>query len=189
MPKHPDRKELVNAARRGEQTIKEHLDSCPECRLLVDLLKTYDVAGKLPLSDPPEAWVRRAIEIMQPSGASHKVRARVAELIFDSWAMPQPVGVRGTSSLDERRVRFEAEGVSFDLRAERSRKGWAFIGQIVGKSSNWSEPVLEVDSKPVPPDAGALYQWTSSRPPRKISIRSSDLVVHMPELKWRKTRS
>lgn len=189
MSEHPDRTELIKAARKGDKKLLEHITSCPECRQALELLQAYDFCGSAPLPDPPAAWTEKAAAIMKPSKSSRKVRAMVARLVFDSWAMPQALGVRGGSSLDERRLRFEAEGISLDLRAEKSQKEWAFVAQIVDKTGTGATPTLEVDSKPLPAASGSLVQWTSARPPTRISIRSADLVVHTPELKWRKSRS
>jgi hypothetical protein len=189
MFEHPDRAELIKEARSGSKKFREHIKSCPECQLAFELLRVYDVAGSSPLPDPPVALTERAAAIMKPHKASQKVRAMVARLVFDSWAMPQPLGVRGGSSLDERRMRFEAEGISLDLRAERSQQEWAFVAEIIDSTGTETIPTLEVDSKRLPTAGESPVQWTAAKPPSKISIRSADLVIHTPELKWRKSRS
>ncbi len=186
MERHLTRRELIQAAQQQEVSKDGHVAECVECRELVELLRVFQVAGKLHLPDAPAGWTEKAAAIAQGQSLGEKVRAIVARLAFDSWAMPQAVGVRGSSIESDRRLRFEASELLFDLRAEEQAKGWAFVAQVRKAGA----PVVVVaDTKKLLPDPAGLYQWSSSRPPRKITLRSDDLVVELPELSWKKPHS
>ncbi|MFH2056975.1 MAG: hypothetical protein ABIJ61_13535 [bacterium] len=189
MTKHPDRNELIRAARGEGALLQEHLESCQECRLLVELLRTYQVEGELPLPHAPQTWRSRAAAIFQAPGVKAKVKSVLAKLIFDSWATPQPAGVRGLSSAAERRLRFESAEILFDLRAERFERGWAFVAQVTPKVILPAPLILEIGKKREVDAENDLYEWTDPKPPRKISLKSGDLVVQLPELKWRTSKS
>ncbi len=184
---HLTRQQIIEAARGQEVTVSDHLRICAECSELVSLVSTYFVSGKLHLPDAPIGWVERAIEIGKESVVFDQIRSFVARVIFDSWAMPQPVGVRGESVESDRRIRFESEEIRFDLRAEKQTKGWAFVAQVKGQSKS---PIqLEADKKKLLPDSAGLYQWSGTRPPRKITLRSDEFVIELPELTWKKPQS
>ncbi|MBK7092257.1 MAG: hypothetical protein IPH59_11165 [bacterium] len=187
MKLHLTRQQLIKAARGQQVTVSGHLQECAECRELVSLLSNYLVAGKLHLPNAPTGWVERAIEIGSKSPLSEKIKSFVARIVFDSWAMPQPLGVRGESVESDRRIRFEHEGVRFDLRVEKQTKGWAFVAQIKGNIDSTIH--LEADKKKLLPDSAGLYQWSGSRPPRKITLRSDEFVIELPELTWKKPQS
>lgn len=187
MKLHLTRQQLIKAARGQQLSEDSHLHECSECRELVGLISNYMVAGKLHLPEAPIGWIERAIEIGNKATVGEKIRTFVARIVFDSWAMPQPLGVRGESVESDRRIRFEHEEVRFDLRVEKQTKGWAFVAQLKG---NIASPIhLEADKKKLLPDSAGLYQWSGSRPPRKITLRSDEFVIELPELTWKKPQS
>ncbi len=187
MNMHLTRQQIIEAARGQQVTSPDHLLECAECRGLVSLMSTYFVAGKLHLPDAPIGWVERAIGIAEKSAVAEQIKSFVARVIFDSWAMPQPVGVRGDSVESDRRIRFESEDVRFDLRAEKQTRGWAFVAQV--KSQSDLPIQLEADKKKLLPDSAGLYQWSGTRPPRKITLRSDEFVIELPELTWKKPQA
>lgn len=186
MERHLTRQELIQAAQQQEVSKNGHVAECVECRELIELLRVFQVAGKLHLPDAPAGWTERAVAIGQGHSLGEKVRATVARLAFDSWAMPQAVGVRGSSVESDRRLRFETSELLFDLRAEQQAKGWAFVAQV---RKAGTPVVILADKKKLLPDHTGLYQWSSTRPPRKITLRSDDMVVELPELTWKKPQS
>lgn len=187
MKLHLTRQQLIKAARGQEVTASAHLQECTECRELVSLLSNFFVAGKLHLPAAPIGWIERAIEIGNGAKLGEKIRSFVARIVFDSWAMPQPLGVRGESVESDRRIRFEHDGVRLDLRVEKQTRGWAFVAQV---KSDTNVPVqLEADKKKLLPDSAGLYQWSGSRPPRKIALRSAGFVIELPELTWKRPQS
>ncbi len=186
--KHLDRKDLIKAVLDSEKDWPDHLRSCPECLELVELLKTYRVDGILPLEEPPAGWAELAAEIPSRSGTPRPAGKLLARLIFDSWTSPDPVGVRGTGTETERRLHFEAEGINFDMRAERRQSDWIFVARIKA-ASELSEPILLMEgNKHRKPDALGLIQWSTSRPPSEISLRVGDTTVQIPRFSWKKPR-
>jgi len=185
---HLNRQELLQAAR-GEEDRLDHLKQCRECREIVQLLKAYPVAGQQPLPDAPAALIDRAIAIAGEVSPIKKAQRRLARLIFDSWLIPHPVGVRGTESLDHRRLRFDARGVVLDLRAERLSDAWVFTAQLTGTDVSKAIVTPSPGRKPVFADQGGLFLWTSKRPPQKLSLQFEKTVIEFPELSWKKPRS
>ena len=184
---HLTRQQLIKAARGQEVSGIAHLDACEDCRELVSLFRAFAVAGKLHFPSAPIGWIEKAAALGDKSRLADKAKALVARIIFDSWAMPQPIGVRGESVESDRRVRFEAGSIRFDLRAEKQTNGWAFVAQAKGETDS---PIqLEADKKRLLPDNAGLYQWSGSRPPRKIILRSDEFVVELPELTWKKPQA
>jgi hypothetical protein len=188
MDKHLSRKELIKVARSGELPERGHLATCEQCRNEVLLLREYYMANQKPLPDAPQAWIKKAIDIARATGAGQKIRHLLAKIVFDSWKMPYPVGVRGEESLSDRRIRFEAEGLTLDIRAEKYERNWTFVAEISGKDIAGSEVILEADSRKYVPGAGGLYQWSSKRAPKKILLHSRNSIIELPELKWQKPR-
>jgi hypothetical protein len=188
MDKHLKRDELIALARKQSDAPNPHLSECTECREAYELLKSFQMAGRSRLQDAPNGWIEAATALAQKRHVFESVKKTVAALVFDSWASPQPVGVRGQAALGERRMRFESDQVVFDIRAERLAGKWAFVAQVADKSTPPSPIDLSVDKRELQADAVGLVQWTSGRPPKKILLRSRDIEIEIPELSWKKHR-
>ena len=185
MTKHLSRQELIKAARTEDSSRFRHLDKCNECRDAVDLLRAFDVAGSRQLSSAPEALVEKALNIAAALRRKGKFAAKVASLIFDSWHEPLPVGVRGEAILTERRLRFEKDGIVFDLRAERHANKWSFVGMLAGDLPETHTVLLKVGGRKNRPDSTGVFHWESKRPPKSLMILLNDLTaVTLPELSW-----
>lgn len=183
-----NRQELLKAARGEKITSADHLDSCEECREAVRWLRAFDVAGQIPLQDAPEGWIKRAAAIADKPGLADKIRRLTARLVFDSWTLPQPAGVRGTYNADHRRLRFEAEGFSVDIRAERRHSGWECVAQVSGSLADEIPFHLLVGKKRLFPDDAGLYQWSVKTPPKKLSFGHKDTVIELSGLTWTRPR-
>lgn len=186
--KHLSRKQLLQAAR-DPGCVSEHLNECQSCSEAVALLRSFPVAGKESLQDAPQALIDRAIAVAQNLPAAKGSPRRLADIIFDSWLIPQPVGVRGIESLDHRRLRFDAAGIRIDLRAERLKTEWEFIARISGLGRKDIGPRLLVGKKSVFSDPRGFYLWKSKRPPKKLILHIGGSVIELPELSWKKPRS
>lgn len=183
-----DRQELLKAARGEKIASAKHLASCEECREAVRLLQAFDMAGRLPLNDAPEGWIKRAVAIADKPGLSEKIKRLTARLVFDSWTLPQPAGVRGTYNADHRRLRFEADGFNFDIRAERHKDGWDCIAQVTGSKGAKIPLRLHVGKKRLLPDPGGLYQWSVKIPPKRLTFSFDDTVIELSGLTWTRLR-
>jgi len=147
------------------------------------LLVQFQVAGNLPLPDPPEAWVARAKNLALNSAPLASIRRVLAELVFDSWALPEPVGVRGGTAIEQRRVRFESDPITIDLRAEHQKAGWSFVAQITGIESGQAQ--LNADRQILTLDDHGICQWSYHKPPKKLTVVTETFSVELPELTWR----
>lgn len=186
--RHLTRKQLLQEAAKPETDRAGHLRECAECREALELLRVYRMAGRAPLPEPPSAWVTRARLISSASGSALRaVRDLVAGLVFDSWAMPQPVGVRGQATLGQRRISFAAEDILFDLRAEQHKGEWRFVAQATAAGRATGE--LISDRRVLLPDRDGIYQWSAPRPPRKMVLQIENTRVTLPELTWTRPRA
>ncbi len=188
MDKHLSRNELIALARRQPDSANQHLRECAECREAVELLREFDLAGRSRLLDAPIGWIERAAALAQKQHSFEKIRKAVAALVFDSWAVPQPIGVRGQTAVSERRLRFEGDRIAFDLRAEKLPGEWAFVAQVTSGSLPSTNFTLSVEKKELVSDTGGFFQWTAGRPPKRILLRSDDIEIEIPELSWKKHR-
>ena len=186
--KHLSRQQLLQAAR-GEDGSFEHLKTCRSCRQATALLREYRVAGNQYLTDAPDFLINRVIAIAGGSPAAKGARKWLAEIIFDSWSMPHPIGVRGVESLDHRRLRFNADHITVDLRAERLKSEWDFTARVSGRGIKDTPPLLLAGTKSIAPDPNGFYVWKSKRPPKKLLLHIGGAVFELPELSWKKPRA
>jgi len=176
----------MQAAAREKKAMTGHLETCEDCRQAVELLRLFQMAGRIPLAQPPQAWVKRAMSIPERVRTTGAVTRLKALLTFDSWLSPQPVGVRGGNSCNERRICCEAGPYLVDLRAEKRKDGWRMVAQLGGENAEQAE--LSTGRSTIPADRGALFQWSSSRPPGMIRIRVGEQDIELPKLLWKRPR-
>lgn len=186
MDSHLSRENLIKAAKDRKSTISGHLASCQECRLELYLLRKYTMTNRIPLQDAPANLIRRAIAIASGPESIEKSKHIVARIIFDSWSVPQPIGVRGTQSLSDRRLRYEWGGLIFDLRAEKHENQWIFVAEAGGIKMADSPVILEIDKKKLSAGSSGLFHWTSKRAPGTILIHYRNTTIKLPEIKWKK---
>lgn len=147
------------------------------------MLVRFAVAGNLPLTEPPEAWVVRAQKLAKRESLVSSVKSVLARLVFDSWASPQPVGVRGEAAIEQRRVRFEAAPVAVDIRAEHLKTGWSFVAQVTGV--DYEQAKLSADRQLFALDEHGICQWSHSKPPKKIAVVTTTQSVELPGIPWK----
>lgn len=165
------------------------------------LLSLFQFAGIVRLAQAPKALLAKVNSLPQVTGArkleqiSSGIREILGAVAFDSWVMPQPVGVRGSAGaagaagaggLDERRLRLEAAGITFDLRAEKSPSGWDFVGRLSGPLAESEKFAAHIGSKKIECGSAEFYQWSSAYPPRRLVLQSHDTKITFPELSWKK---
>ena len=189
MGKHLNRKELIEAAKKRKIPKSGHLAECQECRNAVQLLGTFPVFGALPLNDVPKAWIDKAVSIMKNSEISYNIKNIKAKLVFDSWTTPQVIGVRGGNSTCDRRLRFKAETISFDLRAEKREKIWMFTARASGDDITGDTLIMTIGKQKFQADKSGIFEWQASRPPKKITLQTDDCTIGLPELLWKKQKS
>lgn len=188
--KHLDRKELLEMARMPERKrslIAQHIAQCQDCRDLAELLCLFDMTGRQTLLDAPQDWITRAVQVACGLKRPSSMKRVIASLIFDSWAMPQPVGVRGTGIEKSRRMRFHSESITMDIHAEYQDKKWIFTAYIPVNNSR--DGHLIIGSRTIPSDSGGFYHWTASKPPVTFYFESRDGIVEFSGLKWKKPKT
>jgi len=181
--KHLSRQELLAAAE-DNKAMTGHLRNCEDCQEAVTLLRAFRVTGRVTLPTPPPAWVKAASDIPARSRRVKPLAQLRAILTFDSWQSPHLVGVRGLKTSSERRICCEAGSYLLDLKAEKRPDGWRMVAQLDGAGAEEAE--LVVGRKVVYADPGALFQWSSARPPADISVRVGGDNIQLPKLSWKR---
>ena len=119
---------------------------------------------------------------------SRRVVARVAKLVarlsFDSWLSTSPVVLRGALGGTSRRLRWEVDSWSFDLRAETSEPGWNCTVQVLEAGEPLQGVEITSGSLKVITDRTGLATWSSARPPRSLLARDSSRTVKLGPLTW-----
>jgi hypothetical protein len=139
--------------------IKAHLAAdCSKCKTALDAWsRVQKLASAEDAYAPPENLVR----LVKPGFASklgHQSRAwipanwTVANMVFDSFAQPLPVGVRSSAALSAWQVVYEAEGLTVDLRfGHRAQsKTVHLVGQVFDKRAvrlSQSDATIEVSTE------------------------------------------
>ena len=187
---HPSRKELLSALGSKDKNVNIHLTECNWCSLYFELLSIFNFAGEIPLPSAPASWIEQAISVPNASsGKSGKIKSLLARVVFDSWAIPASVGVRGEALIQERRIRFDVSDYNFDLRAERRKNQWDFTARITDEFGQDFSCILVVGQKEIRPDEDGFYQWSSAKPPRNIKLLTGAGEFEIPELSWKISHS
>lgn len=185
MGKHLTRRQLIAAIKEGKEF--PHLEECPECREALSFLKVFYMADMPRLAEPPQGWVDKAAAIFLQGGKA-KAWKQLVELVFDSWTIPHPVGVRGSGGISERRIQFRAGEYIFDMRAEHKRQDWSFIARISKPENLPAASVVKVGKIEIMADAAGLFMWSSKKPPSRLGFVTGEETVDLPELVWKKPR-
>lgn len=190
------RNEMIEAAAGSNAAavsrVKATIKTDSGLALEYQLLSLFQFAGLVRLEQVPETLLTKMRALPQAPAARklEQISAGMKELLgavsFDSWVMPLPVGVRGAGGLDERRLRLEADGITLDLRAEKSPAGWDFVGRLSGPLAETEKFVAHVGSQEIECGSAEFYQWFSAYPPRKVMLRSQNTKITFPELSWKK---
>ena len=179
---------LLDAISSQDAAVLAHVKTCADCRAVFEIMASYQVAGAAPLADAPAAWIEKAEAIATPARLRDGIERLKAALSFDSWALPAAAGVRSSGTTSERRLRFAAGSLSFDLRVEQTGRNWGCVGRLTGSQIDTSPFVVESNKLTVTQNEDGFYQWLSTVPPRRLRLTSEDCVIDLPEIAWR-TRS
>jgi hypothetical protein len=105
-----------------------------------------DFAAREKEYEPPSWAVGNAEKVfkLKKPGLVTIAREIVAELIYDSFNAPMPLGVR-QRDLPARQTLYAAEGVQLDLKIEVSDERGLIIGQIVAEKGNLDITGLQIE--------------------------------------------
>jgi hypothetical protein len=180
-PPYPNRPAIITAAKAGDLALRKQLT--PDDQLFFDLVAAYPVAGEAPLSSAPAAWIKRAAALADSARQPSRLARLLGALTFDSWSQQPALGTRSVAAA-ERRVRFEAEGLKLDLRAELRSGQWHFVARIVAAEQPDSPYTLVANDVEVYPDDNGFYHWSSPNPPATVVLKSDDTTVELAPLSW-----
>ena len=134
-----------------------HLQSgCQKCRQLSDFTtKLTDACASMATDAVPESTVRLALAIFPVRVPDRPKRGNPlpVELIFDSFLVPFPVGLRATWQVGWQGL-YRAGDCSVDLRIEPELK--AARAAVIGQITNHVQPEVVMGNLPVCLKAGKL---------------------------------
>lgn len=180
MSSHLNRQDIANAAA-DPRPYQKHLDRCPSCRLKLELFQLARAGEKL--VDAPSYAIQQARQIARLTRRS-VLATLMARLTFDSWAELAPSGVRGLGPEKERRLRFEADDVRFDIRAEKSAGKWTMAAQVKYLGENKRAFQIQAGSKRISQRSDNFYIWSETRPPKSLRLVSPETTIVLPEIVW-----
>jgi hypothetical protein len=144
-------------AREAHTEMQEHLDGgCRKCHSLWDFTtKLTATCTGLATEVVPERALRlaRAIFPVRLHDRPKRGNALPVELIFDSFLVPSPVGLRATWQVGWQGL-YRAGDCSLDVRIEPELK--TTRAAVIGQITNHFEPTLEMANLPVCLRAGKL---------------------------------
>jgi hypothetical protein len=120
--------------------IAQHLDTGCEscCKERTVWSKVAAFAKTESKYEPPQNAVNMAKSLMQPPKAERKLRLReIAQLVYDSFAAPELVGVR-SAGVGSRQLLYRAGEVMIDVRFEENEgsERFALTGQVFRDSES-----------------------------------------------------
>jgi hypothetical protein len=191
MTNHTKRPDLIRASKgiSTSATIGRHIAQCEDCSEFFEIYRRFPVSGQMPLTEAPSGWITKAAEIMAEGRLVAAIKRLAATLSFDSWSQPALAGVRSVGSVSERRIRFETEEFLFDLRVEQERQGYLMTARLTHQDEPYRGFVVTHSTGVVGADVDGYYEWTSLRPPKKISLKSNDVEIVLPEIVWNRPKT
>ena len=124
----------LESAKQIDLHLTDHCSPCIASFALWQQLRSQ--AGREAQYTAPEDLVRLA-KLQFTAVRSRQPEAwAIASLVFDSLMQPLPAGIRG-GAINARQVIYEAEGLTVDMRFERSQKSntIAVAGQVLDRDS------------------------------------------------------
>jgi hypothetical protein len=147
---HLDTGSIVDLARGlGGGAEQAHVAACASCRARIGLWTQMAVAARADRGQtPPEARIRRALELSRPA----RPAAGALRLLARAWAQAAvPAGVRGAEA--HWPVVYEAEGVAVDVHVQDVGARTVIVGQIAESAEPGrllsDVPVLLLDGEQV----------------------------------------
>jgi hypothetical protein len=110
-----------------------HIEACQQCRTDITLLQWLGDFGPQERQYEPPTWALANAENvfrLKKPGAVTIAKELVANLVFDSFSQPLPIGVR-QRDLPARQALYQAGNVQLDLKIELGDEQGLLIGQIV----------------------------------------------------------
>lgn len=188
MKKPQDRTEQIREAHRRIRKTAISSPADAEAHDLIRWFRSFPLAGEPELLQAPRYLIERATAIAGNKSGLSDVIQRVARLVFDSWSIPSPAGVRGALTEDERRLSFKTDNYSFDLRAEKQDDHWQFVAQLTSESQPIAGCRVQFGNRRLEVDKAGFAYWSSKRPPRSVTVLTASETISLPEISWRKQK-
>ena len=181
---HPERDELIMAARTGQVPFTDHLRGCDPCRSLFEALKWLGAEAGRPEWTLPRELLRRHKAIPLLVASLRPTRSVTALRIFDTWTSRPALAVRQAAFGVERRVRFAVAQYEIELVANRQLGSWDLAARVYENGAITSGFVLQAGRRKLPIGCGECFVWSSPRPPRRLDLLSPDLRIRLERLLW-----
>lgn len=181
---HPEREELIMAARTGRVPFTDHLQDCDSCRSLFVALKWLGTEAGQPEWTLPNELLRRHKAIPLLVASLRPARSVTASRVFDTWTSRPALAVRQAFFGVERRVRFAVAQYEIELVANRQLEGWDLAVRVYESGAITGRFVLQTGRRKLPVGCGECFVWSSPRPPRRLDLLSPDLRIRLEKLLW-----
>jgi hypothetical protein len=181
---HPDRDDLLRAARTGEVPIRQHLAACESCRGVYSLLLLDEHLGLLDVSLPFPRELSKHANLPLLSSDWIPRRTDTGKTVHDSWT-GLPVTVTRDSAMGlERSLRFASGPITLELVADRTPEGWRLAARCYRSEVPSGEFILKIGRRRMAPGLHDCYSWSALLPPRKIQLLSPSLRLVFDTDSW-----
>jgi hypothetical protein len=171
---------------------REHIEVCQQCRADITLLQWLGDFGPQERQYEPPAWglanAEKVFKLKKP-GSVTIAKELVANLVFDSFSQPLPIGVR-QRDLPSRQALYQAGNVLLDLKIELGDEQGLLIGQIVSDKGEVDVNGLNIEITQAGQVFGksttnALGEFIFQDLPKgnyELQVLLSDTMVKLPPL-------
>jgi hypothetical protein len=128
--------------------------------------------------------VEQAIALAGARSLAGRLRKLAATLQFDSWLSPSPAVLRGAAGGISRRLGWEVESWSIDLRAEKVVSGWNFTALVEAGGEPAAGVVIKAGSTSLRTDHAGLATWTAAKPPKSLRVSDDVRSAQLGPLIW-----
>ena len=181
---HPDRAEMLKAARTGKVPFRTHLDTCEACNIEYEVLKLSISPRPSSGIEPSSGLLTRHASVPFLVGNWVPANLTVGRTVDDSWSGLPALAVRDAAMGMERHLRFSSGPVTLVLNASRTPDGWRFVARVYRKNKTTQEFVLKLGREKLQPGFRDCYYWTANQPPRRLQLLSPSLGIDVEDIKW-----
>ena len=183
MDPHPERKELIEAAKQEVTPLSKHLDKCDDCRLLFNFYRHIPAGGLNELPSAPSIWIERAGTICTETSLANRVKRFRARLSFDSWASLPAIAMRNAPT-NVRRLSYDCGGNKLEIQGTKRPTDWQFVARFVDEGIGHEAAIRLGKDSNVFPDEDGYFIWTNIKPETALVVTFRDEVYDITDIEW-----
>ncbi|MCK5269118.1 MAG: hypothetical protein KAR07_13155 [Spirochaetes bacterium] len=182
---HPDRIEMIKAAKAGRIPFRAHLKNCFSCQELYDLLRVFHLSISEDEKNISEDLIAKFSSIpllVESRNPSKEINGMV---VFDSWTNLTPQQFRDSGKGYERHIRLKALDIILEIVAEHQLEGWDFTARVYKKNQASSEFILKVGREKLFTLSQKCFYWSAKNPPNKVQLLSPEMKIDFESISWK----